>query len=89
MNQQLTDAEITTALEQVAAAGFKGVVVWIGGGRNGTGWNQYTTVDHGALWTGTPWASSLGPGWATIDHIVAECARLGLVLTMSLCWCVR
>ena len=36
------------------------------------------------FWTGTPWASSLGPAWASLDHLVSEARRLGIFVWMSL-----
>ena len=83
---KITDAEITTALEGVASRHFNGVTVWIGGGaRFNTTWLPYYENDDGEnYWTGTAWQSSLGPAWSTIDWIVSECARLGLVAHLSL-----
>jgi hypothetical protein len=84
MAQHLSDADITTALEGVASRGFNAVTVWIGGGYNiGDGWNEYTNQASEPFWTGTPWASSLGDGWSSVDHIVAETARLGLAVNLS------
>jgi hypothetical protein len=84
LTTNLSDAEITTAVGEVAANGFKAMVVMVGGGYSvGTGWNVYSTVDHGNLWTGTPWASSLGAGWLAVDHFVDECADNDLVAVLS------
>ena len=86
MAQQLTPAEITTALEAVAANGFNAVTVWIGGGADfGSGWNQYTNANGDGFWTGTPWASGLGEGWSSVDWIVQESARHGLTVNLSFC----
>jgi hypothetical protein len=86
MANNLSDADITTALEGVAANGFNGVTVWIGGSIDiGTGWHKYENAAADDFWTGTPWASSLGAAWSSVDHIVSECSRLGLVLHASLC----
>ena len=86
MAQQLAPAEITTALEGVAANGFNAVTVWIGGGstsaRAGT---EYTNANGDGFWTGTPWASGLGEGWSSVDWIVQETARLGLTANLSFC----
>lgn len=86
MAQQLSNANITTALEAVAANGFTGVTVWLGGGyHHDETWHQYTNVSGSPFWTGTPWASSLGAGWSTYDWIISEAERLGLVVSLSLC----
>jgi hypothetical protein len=83
---KLSNANITVALEGVAANGFNGVTVWCGGieDRAAEG-DQYTNQAAANFWAGTPWASSLGSAWSSVDHIVSECARLGLVLHFSFC----
>jgi hypothetical protein len=87
MASHLTNAQITQALEGVASNGFNGVTVWIGGGANyGDGW--LPKYEHKAtgrrFWRGTPWASSLGGAWASLDHLVSEARRLGIFVWMSL-----
>ena len=87
MASNLSDAEITSALEGVAGNGFDGVTVWFGGGAYyGEDWSP--TYQHKAtseaFWNGTPWASGLGPAWASLDHLVAEAKRLGIFVWMSL-----
>ena len=87
MASNLSNAAITTALEGVAANGFNGVTVWIGGGANyGADWSpRYQhQVTGQSFWTGTPWASPLGGAWASLDHLVTEARRLGLFVWMSL-----
>jgi hypothetical protein len=83
---KLSNAEITTALEGVAANGFNGVTVWCGGieDRADEG-DKYSNQANADFWTGTPWASSLGAAWSSVDWIVEECDRLGLVLHFSFC----
>jgi len=83
----LSNANITVALEDVAENHFNGVSVWCGGteDRGTTGWDKYTNLAAQNFWTGTPWASSLGAAWASVDWVVQECARLGLVLHFSFC----
>lgn len=84
MPQQLSDADATKALEGAVKDGFNAVTVWIGGGYTaGEGWNKYTNAAGAPFWTGTPWQSGLGPGWSSVDHIVAETARLGLAVNLS------
>ena len=86
MAQQLAPAEITAALEAVAANGFNAVTVWIGGGFNlDSRRSRYTNANGDGFWTGTPWASGLGEGWSSVDSIVQETARLGLTANLSFC----
>ena len=86
MAANLSNAEITTALNAVAAMGFTGVnvdplgAVFIGGQ---SGWHQFTNKAGQGFFTGTPFQTSLGPAMASTDWIVQETARLGL--TCSLC----
>jgi hypothetical protein len=87
MASNLSDTDVTSALEGLAANGFNGVTVWIGGGAYyGEDWSP--TYQHKAtsqaFWNGTPWASALGPAWASLDHLVAEAERLGIFVWMSL-----
>lgn len=82
----LSLSEITTALEGVVSNGFNAITMWIGGTQDwGTGWHQYTNDNGDNYWSGTVWGSSLGTGWASIDHVVQECHRLGLAVNMSFC----
>jgi hypothetical protein len=86
MASNLSNVAITSALKGVAANGFNGVTVWIGGGANyGSDWNpRYVHRATGQrFWTGKPWASSLGPAWRSLDHLVAEARRLGIFVWMS------
>jgi hypothetical protein len=90
MASHLTNAQITTALEQVKASGFNGVTVWIGGTQDwGSGWHTYTNATGNPFWNGTPWrmasGTSLGAAWASVDWIAAETQRLGLVPSFSFC----
>jgi hypothetical protein len=87
MASNLSDTDITSALEGIAADGFNGVTVWIGGGADySSEWSpRYQHKATGEnFWTGTPWASSLGPAWGSLDHLVSEAQRLGIVVWMSL-----
>jgi hypothetical protein len=83
---KLSNADITEALEGVAANGFNGVTVWCGGieDRAAEG-DQYQNQANADFWTGTPWASSLGAAWSSVDWIVEECNRLEMVLHFSFC----
>jgi hypothetical protein len=86
MASNLTNAQITQALEGVANRDFNAVTVWIGGTQVlAFGWHQYTNNAGLAFWTGTPWQSSLGPAWQSVDHVVTETARLGIVACLSFC----
>ena len=86
MAYNLSNADITEALEGVAANGFNGVTVWIGGGA-ALDETWAPTYQHKAtrqaFWTGTPWASSFGAAWESLDHLVSEAERLGLFVWMS------
>lgn len=85
MASNLSNADITTALTSVAANGFNGVTVYIGGGYHLDGtWHAYTNNAGANFWTGTPWASSLGSAWSSVDWVVTETKRLGLTLSASL-----
>src|SRR5215217_1639632 len=83
MAQNLNDSQITEALEAVARRGFNAVTV----APNGVGiqaeWSKYQNVAGARFFTATPFASSLGPAWATMDHIVAESQRLGITVLFS------
>jgi hypothetical protein len=86
MAMNLTDAQITAALEGVVGRGFNAVTVWAGGGYSvGDGWDRYSTAQHGNWWNGTPWASGLGPGWKAMDRVMNEARRLGLTVNFSFC----
>ena len=87
MASNLSDTDIASALDAVAANGFNGVTVWFGGGAYyGEDWGPtYQQKATGqAFWNGTPWASGLGPAWASLDHLVAEAERRGIFVWMSL-----
>jgi hypothetical protein len=83
MAQNLTNSEITAALEALEARGFNAVNV----APNGVGiqddWVKYENVARRRFFTGTPFASSLGPAWATMDHLVREAQRLGMTVLFS------
>ncbi len=83
MAQNLTNAEITTALEGVAKRGFNAVNV----APNGVGiqddWVKYQNIGGQNFFEGAPFASPLGPAWATMDHLVAEAQRLGITVLFS------
>jgi Putative collagen-binding domain of a collagenase/Fibronectin type III domain/Protein of unknown function (DUF4038) len=84
----LSDAEITTALEGVAGRGFNAVTVWAGGGYSiHSTWDpRYERKANGDdWWSGTPWASDLGAAWSALDHVVEESRRLGLTVNVSFC----
>ena len=83
MAQNLTDAEITEALEGVAPRGFNAVNIAPNGVRVQDEWVKYENVAGENFFTGSPFASSLGPAWATMDHIVAEAQRLGITVVFS------
>ena len=84
----LSDTNITAVLEGLQSAGFNAVTCWSGGGYdiNATWQPAYqikSTSDN--WWSGTPWASSLGPGWAQMDYLVQEALNLNMVVNFSFC----
>ena len=88
MAANLSNAEITTALNAVAAMGFTGVnvdplgAVFIGGQ---SGWHQFTNKAGQGFFTGTPFQTSLGPAMV-VDRTGYRCRRLlGSGWTCSLC----
>lgn len=81
MAQNLSNADITNALEDLAGAGFNSLPVVMDGGNNyGGSWEQWqNSVTNQPFYTGTPYQSTLGPAWAThIAHLMDETERLGL-----------
>src|SRR3954454_13632010 len=71
----LSNSDVASALAGVAANGFNGVTVWVGGGSDfGSSWAP--VYGHKATgvswWSGTPWASSLGAAWSSLDFLVGE-----------------
>ena len=85
MAQNLTTAQITTALNGVQANGWNAIHTVMGGGQSeGGDWDRYHDIDGNPFWTGTPWASSLGSAWGKIDWIISEANRLGIVVGLSL-----
>jgi Protein of unknown function (DUF4038)/Putative collagen-binding domain of a collagenase len=83
MAQNLTDIEVTKALEALAGRGFNAVNVAVNGVGIQADWAKYVNVAGDGFFTGQPFASPLGAGWATVDHIVAETQRLGMTVLLS------
>jgi hypothetical protein len=84
MPANLSNANITTALQDVAAIGFNAVTIMLASPYHlDASWHQYTNNAGQSYWTGTPWASTLGAAWASEDWVASECLRLGLILNMS------
>ncbi len=82
----LPTADITTALEGAVTLGFNAVTIWCGGGYSFHGtWNKYQNDNGQNFWSGTPWQSSFGAGFATVDWAISECRRLGLIVNLSFC----
>jgi hypothetical protein len=84
MAQNLSDAEITTALDSVAARGFNAVQVFMFGYDPRPDWTPYHNADGEPVFTGAPFRSPLGAGWSSMDRVVTEAHRLGLTVVMSL-----
>lgn len=88
---QLSNADITTALEGCAGLGFNAVTIVCCGNEYGTGWERYTNIDGdpffattaGGTTPSTAFASELGKAWETIDFIMLEATRLELTVVMS------
>ena len=89
MASRLSNANITVALEDAVENHFNGVTVWMGGveDRGGFGQARYTNLAGQNFWANpsTPWDGNLGPAWASVDHLMSEAARLGLVVHFSFC----
>lgn len=91
MAQRLSNADITDALVIAQNLNFNGVTVWMGGGedRGGAGQGQYTNLAGDNFWTGTPWAmdsgTTLGPAWSSVDRVISEADRLGIIVHFSFC----
>jgi hypothetical protein len=83
MAQNLTNSEITDALEALEARGFNAVNVAPNGVGIQADWVKYENVAGQDFFTGTPFASSLGPAWTTMDHIISEAQRLGMTVLFS------
>ena len=87
--QNLTDANITTMLEGVAAQGLNSVMMapcgllWNDPAGTAAA-NRYENYAGDPFFTGTAFASSLGSAWSSVDHFMDEAARLGL--TVWFCW---
>ena len=84
MAQNLSDAEITTALDSVAARGFNAVQVFMFGYDPRPDWTPYRNAAGEPVFTGAPFRSPLGAGWSSMDRVVTEAHRLGLTVVMSL-----
>jgi len=83
MAQNLSNSEITQALEAVAARGFNAVAVAPNGVGIQADWAKYRNAAGQNFFTAQPFASMLGPAWATMDHIVSEAQRLGITVLFS------
>jgi hypothetical protein len=83
MAQNLTNSEITDALEALEARGFNAVNVAPNGVGIQADWVKYENVAGKDFFTGMPFATSLGPAWATMDHIISEAQRLGMTVLFS------
>lgn len=98
MANKLTNAEVTTAIDAVAANGFNSITVWCGGieDRAAEG-DQYSNQAGDPFWAttaggttpDTPWAmdngTELGAAWDTVDWILEELDRNGMFLNFSFC----
>ncbi|HEU0068696.1 MAG TPA: DUF4038 domain-containing protein, partial [Nitrospiraceae bacterium] len=86
LGQNATNTEITTALNGLAVKGFNTVVACPFGVNSHPGdatWHPYTNVNGDSFFTGTPFASPLGPAWSSMDWIMREATRLGMTVFFS------
>jgi hypothetical protein len=88
MAQNGTNADITTALTSLAARGINCITLSPCGSNynsyGGTGWVRYQNQAGQAFFTGATFSSSLGPAWASVDHVISECNRLGMFVLFSI-----
>jgi hypothetical protein len=83
MAQNLPNAGISEALQGCVDRHFNTVLVSLPGIQSQSDWTPHANISGQAFWTGTPWASSLGPGWASYDWLVAEATRLNLMICFT------
>jgi hypothetical protein len=85
--QNGSDADISVALEAVAAAGFNSVTVWPNGGdysESDSQWTRYENAAGQRFFTGDPLASPFGPAWSSMDRVMQEASRLHLTVLFSI-----
>jgi len=70
-------------LEALAGRGFNAVNVAVNGVGVQADWAKYVNAAGDGFFTGRPFASSLGAGWSSVDRVVAEARRLGMVVLLS------
>ena len=88
MAQNLSNAEITQALTDVASRHFKSVAVAFCGVFIQSEWVRYQNKAGQNFWTGSPFVtntagSGFGPAWATFDWIMSEATRLHLSVNVT------
>ena len=91
MTQNLTDAEITEALEGVAARGFNAVNVAPNGVGVQADWVKYENVAGDPFFATTaggrtstrPFTGELGAAWSSMDWVIEEAERLGMTVVVS------
>lgn len=79
----LSNADITTFLEDVADLGYNAITVGLPG-MVFTDHPRFENLAGDDFFTGTPISSTLGTAWTSYDHIMDECIRLNLVVILSL-----
>jgi chitodextrinase len=82
--QNATNTEITSALEGVQGLGFNAVTVNPNGSNYGADWDRYHNISGNPFFTGTPFASSLGSGWSSMDWVMSEATRLHMTVVFSI-----
>ena len=85
LGQNASNAEITTVVNGITAVGFNSIVVApFGVDRPESSGHHPYTNKAGQAFTGTPFQSTLGAAWASIDHLMSEAVRTHLTVLLSL-----
>src|SRR5215470_19131266 len=85
MAQRCSNAAITSALERLKSLGFNAVTVApFGVHLNGSYGDRYKNESGQSFFTGTPFASTFGPAWSSMDWVVEEATRLQMTVVLSL-----
>jgi hypothetical protein len=84
MSQNCSDAEITQALEGLKTLKFNAVTVSpFGVHMNDSFGDRYRNKAGQSFFSGKPHASSLGPGWSSMDWVMHEATRLEMTVVFS------
>lgn len=84
MSQEASNTEITQALEGLKSLGFNAATVSpFGVHMNDSFGDRYKNKAGQSFFTGTPFASSLGPAWSSMDWVMQEATRLHMTIVFS------